>query len=85
MKLFTFLDVKANYFMNPFSERDTISALRSFKVAANDPKSTFNKFPDDFCLMELGSFDPQTGSIDLLSAPNNLATARSLIEAANVL
>jgi len=80
MKLFSFLDVKANLFLSPFSERDTVSALRSFQIASNDPKSTFNKFPDDFCLMELGSFDPQTGTVSLLAAPNNIATARSLME-----
>lgn len=80
MKLFSILDIKANVFMNPFSERDSVSALRSFQVGANDPKSTFNKFPDDFALCELGSFDPQTGVIELNAAPHNLATARSLIQ-----
>lgn len=79
MKIFSFLDVKANLFMNPFSEINSVSALRSFEIAANDQKSTFNKFPDDFCLMELGSFDPQTGVVSLHTSPLNLASARSMI------
>lgn len=85
MKLFAVLDVKANFFMSPFADRDTVSALRGFEIGANDPKSTFNRFPDDFALCELGSFDSDTGRIELHSSPLNLATARVLIKQRPVL
>lgn len=81
-KLFAIMDVKASFFLDLFSERDTVSAIRSFQVGANDPKSTFNRFPDDFALFEFGVFDPSSGVVELHPAPLNLATARSLIQVA---
>lgn len=79
MKLFAVLDVKAGYFLQPFSDSSTVGALRGFEVGANDPKSTFNRFPDDFALCELASFDVNTGELVPHAAPLNLATARSVI------
>lgn len=80
MKLFAVLDVKANHYLKPFCEPSTIQALRGFDVASNEAGSTFNRFPDDFCLMELGEFDVQAGAIIPLSSPLNLGSARSLLK-----
>lgn len=79
MKMFSVLDVKAGFFMTPFCESSTVQALRGFEIGANDPKSTFNRFPDDFALMEFGEFNSQTGEFKLHAAPLNLSTARALI------
>lgn len=79
MKLFAVLDVKANYFLQPFADSSTVGALRGFEIGCNDPKSTFNRFPDDFALCELASFDVNSGALVAHAAPLNLATARSLI------
>lgn len=80
MKLFSMYDTKAQTFIQPFAETSTIAALRGFEVAVNDGKSTFSRFPDDFCLMELAEFDHETGLITPLISPNNLGSARSVLK-----
>lgn len=80
MKLFAMLDIKANHYLQPFTETSTIAALRGFEVAVNEGKSTFNRFPDDFCLMELADFDQNSGQITPYTSPMNLGSARSVLK-----
>jgi len=80
MKIFCMLDTKANYFLQPFPETSTIAALRGFETAVNESKSTFARFPDDFCLMELAEFDQQTGEIRPYSSPQNLGSCRTVLK-----
>lgn len=80
MKLFCILDVKGNFFLQPFAEPSTVNAIRSFDLAVNTDTTTFHKFPDDFALMELGEFDVHTGALKVLPAPLNIATGRSLLK-----
>lgn len=80
MKIFAMLDTKANHYLQPFPETSTIAALRGFEVAVNEGKSTFARFPDDFCLMELADFDQTTGAIVPLTTPNNLGSARTVLK-----
>nr|QJB19879.1 MAG: nonstructural protein [Microvirus sp.] len=80
MKIFAMFDTKANFYMNPFTETSTIVALRGFEVAVNDGKSTFNRFPDDFCLHELAAFDQNTGEISVYEHPQNLGSARTVLK-----
>ncbi len=79
MKIFAIFDSKAEAYLNPFFNPTAGVALRSFAQAANDEQHDFNKFAGDYTLFELGSFDPQTGTISPLSAPHNLGTAHTLI------
>lgn len=80
MKLFCMYDSKASFFMQPFPENSTVSALRGFDLAVNGKDSIFSRYPDDFCLMELGTFDQQTGQITLHAIPQNLGTARTVLK-----
>jgi len=80
MKLFAMLDVKANFYMQPFPEKSTISALRGFDVAVNNSESIFSRFPDDFCLMEIGTFDQESGLLSAYDAPQNLGSARTVLK-----
>lgn len=80
MKLFAILDVKSNSFMKVTCEKHTADAMRSFSIAANSKDTLFNRFPDDFALMEIGSFDPQTGTIEPLQHPQSLGAARTFLE-----
>lgn len=79
MKLFAMYDRKAGFFMQPFPEQSTISALRGFEVAVNNSESIFSRFPDDFCLMELAEFDQNTGEI-IPNSPRDLGTARTVLK-----
>jgi len=80
MKLFAMYDTKAQTFLQPFPETSTIAALRGFEVAVNEGKSTFSRFPDDFCLMEIADFNQDTGQLIPLAAPNNLGSARTVLK-----
>jgi len=80
MKIFAMYDTKAQCYLQPFPETSTIAALRGFEVAVNEGKSTFNRFPDDFCLMELAEFNQDTGQIVPLMTPNNLGSARTVLK-----
>lgn len=79
MKIFAVYDVKAGFYLNPFSDTSTVAALRGFDLAVNEGKSTFSKFPDDYCLMELAAFDQNTGEIVVHMSPLNLGSARSVL------
>lgn len=80
MKIFCMFDVKAGFYIQPFAETSTVAALRGFEVAVNEGKSTFSRFPDDFCLMELAEFDPHTGELSPHAHPQNLGTARTVLK-----
>jgi len=80
MKIFAMYDTKAQTFLQPFPETSTIAALRGFEVAVNEGKSTFSRFPDDFCLMEIADFNQDTGQIIPLTSPNNLGSARTVLK-----
>lgn len=84
MKLFCVFDVKAKAYMKPFVDVSTANAIRGFDNIANEKGSTFNKFPDDFALMEMGEFDPQTGKFNIAEFPYNHGTARSVIRTSEV-
>lgn len=80
MKLFSILDVKSGIFLRPFTETNTVSAIRGFELAVNKGgDSVIAQYPDDFALMELAHFDDQTGKIESHQAPVNIATGRSLV------
>lgn len=79
MKIFSLLDTKAGSYAQPFAETSTINALRGFEVAVNQADSTLSRYPDDFCLMELASFDQQTGEL-IVNSPQNLGTARTVLK-----
>lgn len=81
MKIFSMYDRKAGYYIQPFSETSTVAALRGFEVAVNDAKSTFGRFPDDFELHELASFDSNTGELIPHQRPQNLGSARTVLRA----
>lgn len=76
VKMFSVYDRKIESYMSPFYEHHAGSALRSFEGAVTDPKSTFNKHPDDFVLYEVGTWDDSTGKAEMLEHPNNLGAAR---------
>lgn len=80
MKIFSMFDTKAGVYIQPFAETSTIAALRGFEVAVNEGKSTFARFPDDFCLMELADFDQNSGEITPHVSPQNLGSARTVLK-----
>jgi hypothetical protein len=67
MKLFSIKDMKANYFFAPQVYRNAAEAIRSCENTVNgNQDSLFKKNPEDFALVELGSWDEVTGAINSL-------------------
>lgn len=79
MKIFSLLDTKANSFGRPFPEKDVLSALRNFEIGVNESNSMLSRFPDDFCLMEIGEFEASTGRLTSHQSPMNISTARNVL------
>ncbi len=64
MGIFSVYDGAAEQYMEPWFARNDATARRSFGVAVNEESHNFQKFPDDFVLFRLGTFNGDTGVID---------------------
>ena len=73
-------DTKAEAFMQPLFFNAEGIARRSFSEAVNDSKSIIGKYPGDFDLYKLGTFDDESGEIHS-HLPKNLVNGASLVEA----
>lgn len=82
MKLFSIYDHKIKGYLKPFFDVHTGSALRAFEEACREASSPFAKFPSDFVLYELGTFNAETGEIKSYSPPIQLATPHQFIKSA---
>lgn len=80
VKIFAILDLKAQAFSQPFFASTTEVGQRMFGSLVNDGQSGPFKYPDDFTLFELGSFNDGSGEIDPLDKLVNLGMAISYKE-----
>jgi hypothetical protein len=82
MNVYSIKDLKAAYFMQPFVSRNKGEAVRSFSSAVNDAGNSNNlmaKYPADYALFELGTFDEETGAIIPFPSLNLLGTGSDYI------
>jgi len=70
-------DAKAD-FHQPFFVKTKGEALRGLMDILSDPNSNIHKYPEDFALFYLGTFDELTGSFALLPQPEHLHNAIDL-------
>lgn len=77
------LDRKAERFGTLFTAPTLAVALRDFgsAVLADDAANLFRKYPEDFCLCELGVFDEDLGELRPLGGSEFF---RTVIEASEV-
>lgn len=80
MKLFAVRDVKADAFGAPQTISTRGLALRGFADACADSRSEFAKYPDDYSLYEVGTYDPNTGMVSAHRLPDFVASARSVVD-----
>lgn len=71
-------DEKAGVYMKPHFGLHMGAILREWEQVVNAPDSIFSKFPEDFTLFELGTFDDETGNILAHTPPRQLSTAREV-------
>lgn len=62
-KIYAIYDTQAKAHLQPFFAATDGIAIRSVQAALDDKNSNFAKYPQDFTLYNLGSFDDQTGII----------------------
>jgi hypothetical protein len=59
--VFTVYDSKAKIYLDPFTARNRGVAVRSFTEAANSQGHDFCKWPEDYVLYEIGTFNVDEG------------------------
>jgi len=84
MRLFAVRDVKADSFGAPISVATEGLARRSFSDACKDPRSELAKYPEDYMLYELGTYEPNAGAITPHKLPKLVMTAIEAVKVAAV-
>jgi len=86
---FSVYDSKAESFLPPFFLHNIALAIRSFTQACNDPTHAFARFPEDYTLFHVGSFQsaaepnqPPAGTLTQLATPLSLGLATQHIQTA---
>lgn len=69
LRVFSIFDTKAGVFMLPFYASSVGVAMRNVSRAVKDPTTDFHHFASDYCLFELGEWDPESGKFRMLDAP----------------
>lgn len=76
LKVFAVKDLKAETFNTPMFLRTKGEAIRGFADQVQNVKdSAISKFPEDFYLYELGSYNTDKGIFNLLEFPTALHCA----------
>lgn len=81
VQVFAIYDIKAKTFGQPIFQLTEGTARRAFSDLVNDPSTQFNKYPDDFTLFQIGTYDDNSG--ELISVPD--VGKKSLCNALEVL
>lgn len=78
LKAFSIRDQKGEVYHTPFFKKTHGEAERDFKQLVSDPQSTLAKFPEDFDLYYVGTYDDQRGTFQPLDTPQHLVKAIDL-------
>lgn len=62
-KVFAIYDSKAQAYYPPFFQATVGLATRIFGDMANNPESTVGRYPADYTLFEIGTYDDQTAKM----------------------
>jgi len=73
-------DQKARYFSAPFSSPTEETAIRDFARAVSDSRGMVDKFPADYELHMIGTFNELSGEIESVSIPKLLAKGADYLE-----
>lgn len=79
MKVYTIYDSKGEFFDRPFIQRNAADAVRGFEMVVNgDNDSMIKRFPGDYTLFEIASWDERKGELKMHDAKINLGTGLQL-------
>lgn len=71
--IYAVYDRKAGLFARPFTIQNDAMAMRAFLAAKQDTTSEMSKYPEDFGLHYLGTFDDETGTVFQPGPPTALS------------
>ncbi|WNK13989.1 MAG: nonstructural protein [Microvirus sp.] len=74
LKLFSVYDNKAQAYLPPFAAVNAGVALRMFRDSATAADHMFTRYPLDYHLFEMGTFDDVMGKVEAV-LPHNLGPA----------
>nr|QJB20112.1 MAG: nonstructural protein [Microvirus sp.] len=77
LKIYSIRDSKGEIYNTPFFQKSHGEAERNFRELTRDDKSMICKYPEDFDLYYLGTYDDQNGTISSLDSPQHIAKAVS--------
>ena len=77
------LDKKALTFGAVYTSKNEATAIRDFSIACQNPESNLNRFPEDYQLCKLGTFDEEQGKIMPCKVPEVLTSAQAFIQPKN--
>lgn len=79
-EVFSVYDSAAGRYLQPFFAETIEVALRMFRTVVNKPEHQFNRFPEDYVLFHLGSFNASSGMLTPLVAPHSLGVAITFLD-----
>lgn len=78
--LCTIYDSKAEIYKPPMLFPNLPAALRAFTEVAGDTTSDIGRYPEDFSIVEIGSFNTSSGELHKLEPPKFVSTALGLLK-----
>lgn len=83
LKLYSLFDREMNVYLQPFSARADVDALRQVRNSLSDPqlaKSPMVTNPSDYLLVCVAFFDDETGIVDrVATSPDVVSNLKDLI------
>lgn len=79
-KIYTVYDKKAQSYYKPFYYPNKGLALRALGELVADPQTSLNKYPADFSIWYIGTWDETTGVIVPLQKPEFIDEASNCVQ-----
>lgn len=76
---FAVKDIKSALFSQPHFVETKGVAIRSFATACEDPNTNLNKYPSDFSLYHIGTYNIESGQLTAISKPEQIANASEFV------
>lgn len=81
LSVFSIYDAGISTWMPPLFARNKGEILRWFMEASNDSQSKISKYPSDYTLFEIGTWDDDKCKFSLLSTPVSIGIALEYVKA----
>lgn len=83
LQIYSIRDLKGSMYNVPFFQPTHGTAERSFNELIRDPQSLVHKYPADYELFHVGTFDDETGRIETLPTPSPIISGLQLMRDVN--